>query len=97
MVATKMGSSADPQVPEAYSRGLFRGWIDRSRRNLGVDTVVDLVQLRCLPTPMFARIVTEPTRMSATDRHPTDRGSRCSSRGPLLCAERIVTPETTGS
>ncbi|HEX6937194.1 MAG TPA: aldo/keto reductase, partial [Actinomycetes bacterium] len=43
-VATKMGRRADPHVPEAFTLDAFRGWLDRSRRNLGVDTV-DLVQL----------------------------------------------------
>ncbi len=31
----------------------FRAWTDRSRANLGVDTL-DLVQLHCPPTPVFA-------------------------------------------
>lgn len=52
-VATKMGRRADPHVPEAYTLDAFRGWLDRSRRNLGVDTV-DLVQLHCPPTPVFS-------------------------------------------
>ena len=52
-VATKMGRRADPQVPEAFTLEAFRGWLDRSRRNLGVDTV-DLVQLHCPPTPVFS-------------------------------------------
>jgi aryl-alcohol dehydrogenase-like predicted oxidoreductase len=52
-VATKMGRRADPHVPEAFTVEAFRGWIDRSRRNLGVDTV-DLVQLHCPPTPVFS-------------------------------------------
>jgi aryl-alcohol dehydrogenase-like predicted oxidoreductase len=52
-VATKMGRRADPHVPEAFTLAAFRGWLDRSRRNLGVDTV-DLVQLHCPPTPVFS-------------------------------------------
>jgi aryl-alcohol dehydrogenase-like predicted oxidoreductase len=52
-VATKMGRRADPHVPEGFTVEAFRGWIDRSRRNLGVDTV-DLVQLHCPPTPVFS-------------------------------------------
>ncbi len=47
-VATKMGRREE-QVPENYSAASFRQWIDRSRRNLGVDTV-DLVQLHCPPS-----------------------------------------------
>jgi aryl-alcohol dehydrogenase-like predicted oxidoreductase len=52
-VATKMGRRADPHVPEAFTLEAFRGWLDRSRRNLGVDTI-DLVQLHCPPTPVFS-------------------------------------------
>src|SRR6478735_5842873 len=47
-VATKMGRRTD-QVPENYSLDNFRAWTDRSRRNLGVDTL-DLVQLHCPPS-----------------------------------------------
>jgi aryl-alcohol dehydrogenase-like predicted oxidoreductase len=47
-VATKMGRRMD-QVPENYSLDNFRAWTDRSRRNLGVDTL-DLVQLHCPPS-----------------------------------------------
>jgi aryl-alcohol dehydrogenase-like predicted oxidoreductase len=52
-VATKMGRRADPHVPEAFTEQAFRGWLDRSRRNLGVDSI-DLVQLHCPPTPVFS-------------------------------------------
>jgi aryl-alcohol dehydrogenase-like predicted oxidoreductase len=47
-VATKMGRRVD-QVPENYTLDSFRAWTDRSRRNLGVDTL-DLVQLHCPPS-----------------------------------------------
>jgi aryl-alcohol dehydrogenase-like predicted oxidoreductase len=47
-VATKMGRRVD-QVPESYTLENFRAWTDRSRRNLGVDTL-DLVQLHCPPS-----------------------------------------------
>jgi aryl-alcohol dehydrogenase-like predicted oxidoreductase len=50
-VATKMGRRV-PQRPEAYTLDNFRAWTDRSRANLGVDTL-DLVQLHCPPTPVF--------------------------------------------
>lgn len=53
-VATKMGRRADPHVTEAYTLDAFRAWNDRSRENLGVDTI-DLVQLHCPPTPVYAR------------------------------------------
>ncbi|MET8153040.1 aldo/keto reductase [Actinoplanes sp. NPDC049668] len=51
-VATKMGRRV-PQEPEHYSLDNFRAWTDRSRANLGVDTL-DLVQLHCPPTPVFS-------------------------------------------
>ena len=50
-VATKMGRRL-PQEPENYSTENFRAWIDRSRRNLGVDTL-DLVQLHCPPSAVI--------------------------------------------
>ncbi len=52
-VATKMGRRVD-QVPENYNRENFLAWNDRSRANLGVDTI-DLVQLHCPPTPVYSR------------------------------------------
>src|SRR3954464_5045726 len=48
LVATKMGRRAE-QLPENYTLDNFRAWTDRSRRNLGVDTL-DLVQLHCPPS-----------------------------------------------
>ncbi len=50
-VATKMGRRV-PQVPENYEPGAFRAWNDRSRENLGVETL-DLVQLHCPPTQVY--------------------------------------------
>jgi aryl-alcohol dehydrogenase-like predicted oxidoreductase len=52
LVATKAGRRADPHVPEAFTRTRCRAWTDRSRENLGVDTL-DLVQLHCPPTPVY--------------------------------------------
>ncbi|GAA3477680.1 aldo/keto reductase [Streptomyces yanii] len=51
-VATKMGRRAE-QVPENYVLDNFRTWNDRSRANLGVDTL-DLVQLHCPPTAVYS-------------------------------------------
>jgi aryl-alcohol dehydrogenase-like predicted oxidoreductase len=51
-VATKMGRRV-PQEPSAYVLSNFRAWNDRSRANLGVDTL-DLVQLHCPPTPVYS-------------------------------------------
>ncbi|WP_149203839.1 aldo/keto reductase [Actinotalea subterranea] len=56
-VATKMGRRADPHVADAYTLDAFRAWTDRSRENLGVDTL-DLVQLHCPPTEVFGRDAT---------------------------------------
>jgi aryl-alcohol dehydrogenase-like predicted oxidoreductase len=50
-VATKMGRRVE-QVPENYVLENFRAWTERSRRNLGVDTL-DLVQLHCPPTSVY--------------------------------------------
>jgi aryl-alcohol dehydrogenase-like predicted oxidoreductase len=51
-VATKMGRRV-AQEPDAYTAANFRAWIDRSRSNLGMDTL-DLVQLHCPPTPVYS-------------------------------------------
>jgi aryl-alcohol dehydrogenase-like predicted oxidoreductase len=51
-VATKMGRRF-PQVPETYTLDNFRAFTDRSRANLGVDTL-DLVQLHCPPTSVYS-------------------------------------------
>ncbi|MFI5892759.1 aldo/keto reductase [Actinoplanes sp. NPDC051513] len=51
-VATKMGRRVE-QLPENYTLDNFRRWNDRSRSNLGVDTL-DLVQLHCPPTPVYS-------------------------------------------
>ena len=53
-VATKMGRRLPEQTPEGYSRANFRAWNDRSRANLGLDTL-DLVQLHCPPTEAYSR------------------------------------------
>jgi aryl-alcohol dehydrogenase-like predicted oxidoreductase len=50
-VATKMGRRAEQTVAN-YSPANFRDWNDRSRENLGVDTL-ELVQLHCPPTGLY--------------------------------------------
>ncbi len=50
-VATKMGRRVE-QLHENYTPASFRAWIDRSRANLGLDTL-DLVQLHCPPTAVI--------------------------------------------
>lgn len=51
-VFTKMGRRL-PQEPGNYHLDNFRAWTDRSRANLGVDTL-DLVQLHCPPTAVYS-------------------------------------------
>jgi aryl-alcohol dehydrogenase-like predicted oxidoreductase len=51
-VATKLGRRAARQELSEYTLERFRAWTDRSRANVGVDTL-DLVQLHCPPTAVF--------------------------------------------
>ncbi|WP_419817034.1 aldo/keto reductase [Glaciibacter flavus] len=51
-VATKMGRRVE-QLPENYVLENFREWTDRSRRNLGTETL-DLVQLHWPPAAVIA-------------------------------------------
>ncbi len=51
VVATKAGRRV-PQVVANYTADALVGWIDRSRANLGVETL-DLVQLHCPPTDVY--------------------------------------------
>jgi aryl-alcohol dehydrogenase-like predicted oxidoreductase len=51
VVATKMGRRSE-QVLENYVAANFRDWTDRSRRNLGLDTL-PLVQLHCPPSQVI--------------------------------------------
>ena len=51
-VATKMGRRV-PQDPAVYTLENFRAWTDRSRANLGMDTL-DLVQLHCPPSAVYS-------------------------------------------
>ena len=50
-VATKMGRRLEQTVAN-YSPENFRAWNDRSRQNLGLDTL-PLVQLHCPPTDLY--------------------------------------------
>jgi len=52
IVGTKVGRRVMPQSPEIYNRENLRNWIDRSRKNLQVDTL-DLVQLHCPPNSLY--------------------------------------------
>jgi aryl-alcohol dehydrogenase-like predicted oxidoreductase len=51
-VATKAGRRADPFEAAQYTPENLRAWVDRSRRNLGVETL-DLVQLHCPPPDTY--------------------------------------------
>ncbi|HKU89275.1 MAG TPA: aldo/keto reductase [Steroidobacteraceae bacterium] len=54
IVATKAGRRLSPHVAGGYTRQNLEAFIDRSRQNLGVDTL-DLVQLHCPPTEVYYR------------------------------------------
>ena len=51
-VATKAGRRLPAQTPEGYTRENLTAWIDRSLRNLEVDSI-DLLQLHCPPSSVF--------------------------------------------
>ena len=62
VVATKFGRRV-PLDLSLYTYDNFRSWIERSRENLGVETV-DLVQLHCLPWETYYT----PSVFDACDR-----------------------------
>ena len=51
-IATKASRRADPFAPESFTEENLRGWIERSRQNLAMDTL-DLVQLHCPPPAIY--------------------------------------------
>jgi len=51
-VATKAGRRLDPHLAERYTEENLRRFVDRSRENLGMETL-DLVQLHCPPTDAY--------------------------------------------
>ena len=53
-VATKAGRRLPKQTTEGYSEANLRDWIDRSRKNLEMDTL-DLVQLHCPPSALYTQ------------------------------------------
>ncbi|MCQ1572924.1 aldo/keto reductase [Neorhizobium galegae] len=52
MVATKAGRRLSPHVTEGYTKANLEGFIDRSLKNLEIDSL-DLVQLHCPPTEVL--------------------------------------------
>ena len=67
VVATKFGRRV-PLALEYFTYDRMREWLERSRENLGVDTV-DVVQLHTPPTPVYY----EPTVWEACERLVADR------------------------
>jgi aryl-alcohol dehydrogenase-like predicted oxidoreductase len=49
VVATKAGRRLSPHIAGGYTRENLEAFVDRSLKNLGVETL-DLVQLHCPPT-----------------------------------------------
>ena len=64
MVATKAGRRLNPHVTEGYTKANLEGFIDRSLKNLQVDSL-DLVQLHCPPTEVLYR----PEVFAGLDEH----------------------------
>jgi aryl-alcohol dehydrogenase-like predicted oxidoreductase len=53
-VATKAGRRLSPHVADGYNRENLTAFVERSLRNLGVETI-DLLQLHCPPTEVYYR------------------------------------------
>jgi len=51
-IATKAGRRADPHVAESYTKKNLTSYIERSLKNLEVETI-DLLQLHCPPTQVY--------------------------------------------
>jgi aryl-alcohol dehydrogenase-like predicted oxidoreductase len=62
-VATKAGRRLDPHTADGYNYENLLAFVDRSRKNLEMDTL-DLVQLHCPPTDVYYR----PQVFEALDR-----------------------------
>src|SRR5690606_39910475 len=41
LIASKASRRADPFTPESFTEAAMRGWVERSRQNLGMDTLED--------------------------------------------------------
>jgi aryl-alcohol dehydrogenase-like predicted oxidoreductase len=53
-VATKAGRRLSPHVADGYNRENLTAFVERSLRNLGVESI-DLLQLHCPPTEVYYR------------------------------------------
>jgi aryl-alcohol dehydrogenase-like predicted oxidoreductase len=53
-VATKAGRRLDPHTTEGYNRANLTAFVERSLKNLAVETI-DLLQLHCPPTDVYYR------------------------------------------
>jgi aryl-alcohol dehydrogenase-like predicted oxidoreductase len=53
-VATKAGRRLDPHLADGYNRANLTAFVERSLKNLGVDSI-DLLQLHCPPTEVYYR------------------------------------------
>ena len=53
-VLTKAGRRLKPHVSEGYNRENLNAFVERSLKNLGVETI-DLLQLHCPPTEVYYR------------------------------------------
>ncbi len=51
-VATKAGRRLDPHIASGYNRANLTAFVERSLKNLNVDTI-DLLQLHCPPTDVY--------------------------------------------
>ena len=85
VVATKMGRRADPHVASAYSLASLRAWNDRSRANLGVDTL-DLVQLHCPPDEVYA----DDAVFDALDAMVAEGRMRCYGVSVETCEQALA-------
>jgi len=83
-VATKIGRRV-PLDPGKYTLEAFREWTDRSRANLGVDTL-DLVQLHSLPSPVYS----DDTVFDALDTLVAEKRIAAYGVSVETCAEALT-------